>query len=332
MIAVISIHIHPFESIRDNLEYHYLGILINQGARFAVPFFFVISGFFFAKKVKSVGSVYEIAARSLKRLAMVWLFFSIIYILPYNIFSVFDYGVYGPVKIIYWHVLNIIKNPVTFIFEGSSGHLWFLVSLANAVLISALFLRYWRHQPLIPLIIVSVALYVFGLLAKAYSETSIGININFNTRDGPFFSTIYFVLGYAMSEFEFAPKHFIYGLLIAVFGYSIHFCEIYYLFTTYNVSPTSHDYVVGTLFEGIGASLMALSNHPLLNIKGLSNIGKYTLGIYGIHIAFVEMLMQFDKQFTSPAWQIGNIFIVLLLSVIFTISLSKFARLKMVLM
>lgn len=175
-----------------------------------------------------------------------------------------------------------------------------------------------------------MALYVVGLLARPYSVTPIGIDIHFNTRRGPFFSTVFFVLGYVLSYFEFTPKHFIYGLWVMLLGYAVSFGEIYYLYSTYQIWPASHNYVVGTLLVGLGASLMALSNHPLLNIPSLSKIGKYTLGIYGIHYVFVDLLKAYDKQISNPFWEIGCVFIVFLLSVSVTLVFSKNERLRKV--
>jgi surface polysaccharide O-acyltransferase-like enzyme len=134
----------------------------------------------------------------------------------------------------------------------------------------------------------------------------------------------------SIKDLKFTQKHFIYGLLIMVLGYAVHFSEIYYLYSTYQIWPAAHDYVVGTLLIGLGASLMALSNHPLLNVKSLSILGKYTLGIYAIHFVFVDILRHYDRKISNPAWEIGYVFIVLLLSVGVTIVLSKNNWLKKV--
>ena len=331
IIGVIVIHTTPFKGgeLRDTYDYFY--VAINQGARFAVPFFFIVSGFFFAKKIRVRGSVLPVAAKILKRLGLIWLFFSMVYIIPYDLFSAFEYGVVGPVKVVYWNLENIISDPVRLVFEGSKGHLWFLVSLANSVFITTLFLQYWKSNPLLPLIIVSVALYIFGLLAKSYSETPLGLSIDFNTRNGPFFSTVFFVLGYVLSYMEFSHKHLAYGFMIMALGYGIHLCEIYYLYTAYGVSPASHDYVAGTVLIGLGVSLMALSGHPLLKIANASRIGKYTLGIYGIHFVFVDLLSPIDKQLSNPAWEIAYVFLVFLLSSSVTHIAAKHDRLRKVL-
>lgn len=243
IIAVISIHTTPFGEVQDNQAYALLNVAINQGARFAVPFFFVISGFFFAKKINAGSGLLSTTNNYLKRLFTIWLFFSVIYILPYDLIAAFEHGPLGPIKVVYWNLLNIANDPIRFIFEGTRVHLWSLVSLGISVVISSLFLRYFRRNPLPPLIIFSVAIYIFGLLAKAYADTPVGINIDFNTRNGPFFSTVFFVMGHALSRLELNQNYLFYGLLVLLLGYTIHAGEIYYLYSAYDISPTSHDYM-----------------------------------------------------------------------------------------
>jgi len=328
IIAVISIHTTPFRGVENNQAYTLLNVAINQGARFAVPFFFVISGFFFAKKIYGGRQLLPTTTSTLKRLLAIWLFFSVIYILPYNLIAAFEYGALGPIKVVYWNLLRIADDPIQFIFQGTKGHLWFLVSLCISIIITSLFFKCFQRNHLALLIIFSVALYVFGLLAKAYAGTPVGINIDFNTRNGPFFSTVFFVMGLVLSRLKLNQNYLYYGLLVLFLGYTIHLGEIYYLYSAYGTWPTSHDYVFGTLFVGLGVSLMALSNHPLLNSQGLSVIGRYTLGIYAIHFVFVDMLRSIDKEVSSPVWEVGYVFIVFLLSVSITLLLSKSERLN----
>ncbi|MCG7869698.1 MAG: acyltransferase family protein [Candidatus Thiodiazotropha taylori] len=330
ILAVIAIHTTPFGEVENNQTYTVLYVAINQLARFAVPFFFVISGYFFARKINGGSALLPSAIYSLKRLAIIWLFFSVVYVFPYDLIKAFEYGLLGPVKVFYWNLVTIEHDPVKFLFQGSKVHLWFLVSLALSIIITSLFLRYFQPNPLPSLITFSVVIYVFGLLAKSYADTPYGVDIDFNTRNGPFFSTVFFVMGYVLSYIKLNPSYLFYGLLVTIVGYAIQAGEIYYLYHSYSIDPTSHDYVVGTLLVGLGVSLMALSNHPFLNIRSISGIGRYTLGIYGIHFIFVDMLRHFDQKVSNPSWELIYVLIVFLLSVIVTVVLSRNKKLKKV--
>lgn len=328
IISVISIHTSPFRECLDTSFCGYLDVLVNQGARFAVPFFFIISGYFFAEKAKHDRATIPAMISYTQKLIFIWMFFSAIYIFPYNLLSIFDHGILGPAKVVYWNLLRITENPVLFLFQGSQAHLWFLVSLSISILIASLFIHFFKPKNIIYLVLISLFLYIFGVLSKSYSETPIGIKFNFNTRNGPFFSTIFFVIGYVLSGYRITNRHLIYGLIIMLLGYVICFGEIYYLSSIYGIPAIEHDYVFGTLFIGLGASLMALSNHSILNIKILSKFGKYTLGIYGIHFVFVSLLSDIDKKTSNPAWEIGYIFLVFLLSTATTIKLSSYKKLN----
>ena len=330
IVAVIAIHTTPFAGVQDNRWYLYLGVVINLLARFAVPFFFVISGYFFAKKLKNSDSVWPPTLDILKRVGLIWLFFSLLYLLPYDVVAAFNDGSSGLADQFYQNVMNVVKDPVAFLFQGSKDHLWFLVSLGFAIVIVALLVRFCKYYPLIVIGVFSLGLYIFGLLAKAYSETSLGINIDFNTRNGPFFSTVFFFMGYAFSYLRITTSYFYYGLLILLAGYLLQFTEMFYLYSVYDVWPARQDFVVGTILLGAGISLMALSNHPWLHSKQLATIGQYTLGIYGMHYVFVDLLGHLDETLSTPVWELGYVFLVLLLSVGATLALSRVKPLRRV--
>lgn len=302
-------------------------VAITQAARFAVPFFFVVSGYFFSKQLYDRNLVMQNSIRVVSRLFLLWLFWSLVYIFPFDLSAAFDQGALGPVKVAYSHLVNIKSHPIQVLFEGTASHLWFFMSLIWSTMIAAIFYT-WLQRPDKPLIALAIALYVFGLCAKAYSPAPIGIDIAFNTRDGPFFGTIFFVMGLILSKYNIESRHFVYGLSILMAGYLVHFGEIYYLYITYKISPASHDFVIGTLLVGLGISIMALSNHAFLSSKWLSNIGKYTLGIYAVHYVFVDVLRLFDKQVSGPLWEIAYLIGVLGLSISVTLLASRTKHIK----
>jgi surface polysaccharide O-acyltransferase-like enzyme len=71
---------------------------------------------------------------------------------------------------------------------------------------------------------------------------------------------------------------------------------------------------------GIGAAVVALSDHPILQIKFLSRLGQLTLGIYAVHRIFVDLLNQIPH---SPSWEVIYVAIVFVLSALFSYALSK---------
>ena len=75
IIAVIILHAEPFRyGCEENEIYkQYAFIIFNQLSRFAVPFYFIISGFFWGKKTK-IKQVKKHTIGSLKRFFFCLLF------------------------------------------------------------------------------------------------------------------------------------------------------------------------------------------------------------------------------------------------------------------
>jgi surface polysaccharide O-acyltransferase-like enzyme len=324
--SVIAIHTSPFSQGTGeyNNLYYYLNILINQSARFAVPFFFVISGYFYGVKILRGYCPIDTAKDMVSRIAIIYLSWCVIYLMPYNLSAISDYGILGPIKVAYWDLLNLIDKPITFLFEGSKSHLWFLVSLMLSIVITALFIH---NKRISLLIIISISLFIFGNFAKAYSDTDLGVNIDFNTRNGPFLGLFLFVSGYILAKKEVTRYWFAYGLLILMGGLILHFFETYLLMKEFNIS-IFQEFVFGTYLMGIGAAIVSLSNHKILCNKWSASLGRMTLGIYASHFIFVDLLQPIDKLINHPLWEVFYVVIVLLLSILFTkvLSMSKLTK------
>ncbi|MEB0136927.1 acyltransferase [Actimicrobium sp. CCC2.4] len=318
--AVIAIHVQPFQGFSfENGSDRHLFIIINQLARFAVPFFFVVSGYFWGIKIRNAVSSEDISYPMMKKIFMIFVFWSIIYVLPYNIFSISEIGWYKLLTSSYWKIRDIYEHPVRSLMEGSKVYLWFFVALLYSVGISQIFLKYKLEGWLI---FFAIALYLFGVFAKAYSETSFGIRIQFDTRNGPFFGTIFFVTGYFLSRYNPTNRWFILGIGCFLFGTVLHFIELYVISRIYG-GYLVQDFCLGTYFMGVGVAIAALSNCSFLRNRVLQIIGKFTLGIYASHFLFIEMLGPIRHLYNSAFWEIAFVSIVLTLSIVFVITLSK---------
>lgn len=326
IIAVIAIHTEPFKqnNTEFNAIYFYLHIGINQLARFGVPFFFVISGYFYGIKLLHGSCPVKVAKAMLSRILILYISWCLIYLLPYNSSVVADYGALGLLKGIYWRLTNIIGEPMVFLFQGSVVHLWFLVSLIICIAITAIFVKNNLFKLLITL---SVLLYCFGILAKAYSATEIGFNIEFNTRDGPFFGLIFFVTGYFLAKEKAVTNWLYYGFAVFTVGGFLHFSESFLLMHKYNASLVN-EFVFGTYFMGVGAALMSLSNHKFLSSKISAGLGKMTLGVYVSHFIFINLLRPIDQLTNHPVWEICFVVLVLIFSLLLTklLSMSKLTK------
>jgi len=320
--AVIVIHAAPFDGMATHGDiYGYLEICLNQLSRFAVPFFFIVSGYFFGIKERGDNSkTIRHTIDTTKRWLFIFLAWSLIYLLPYNVGAIYQYGIGGPLKVAYWNFLNLMTDPVRMVFHGTKAHLWFLAGLAWSVAFTGAFLYLGLRKSIY---FIAGGLYILGVLGQSYSDSPFGIHFNFDIRNHIFFSTIFFVTGYWLSNFIPRPSWFLRGAVLFVFGVAIHFSEIYVLWKLYGTDPSTHNYTIGTYIMGMGITLVALSNHRVLSINTLANGGKYVLGIYVVHYMFVDILSPVSASISNPAWEILKVPTVLLLSVGTAVLLSK---------
>lgn len=327
IVAVIAIHTGPFRATSDVEEsVLQVGVLINQLARFAVPFFFVVSGYFWGLKVRTQASPWPVSWHMIKRIAAIFAFWSLIYVIPFDLGAMIRNGVLTEMKATYWGLSSILSDPVRMISQGTKGHLWFLPALISAIAIVTFMLQKNWHAGLI---ILSLALYVIGLLGKGYADAPMGIHIGVNTRNGPFVATALFASGYYISNYRPRPAWLILGAFIAGGGMMLHLAELAILHRLYG-TPLNQDYLLGTYFAGMGVAIMALSGNRYLQAAFVAKLGKLILGIYACHYIFVELLnagthSQFGDSFV---WQIAYVALVFIFSMSLVLVMSRFERLK----
>lgn len=327
IFSVILIHTSPFKTYNTELT-NYLAVLINQGARFAVPFFFIVSGYFLGKKICAIVDPNVFFYAFAKRILLIFVAWSLIYLLvPNNIEAFSSYGVKAFIQVPYWRWLTIINEPLRTIFQGTKIHLWFLISLLCALLVSLVALKLSQKM----LIAIALLLYLFGLMAGAYAKTPLGMPIDFNTRNGPFFSTIFFVVGLLLAKYPsfFSLKS---AVLLVIGGFLLHMLEVYFLWRLYEINPMSQDYVFGTLPFGVGMAAIALSRSKLGEKTFIARYGVYTLGIYVVHYIYVDLLSSLGPRFNHIAWDFAFPVIVYGLSLITTIFISNFNFFKKIVM
>lgn len=303
-VAVIAIHTSPF---RPNLQhdlvllYKFIDQAINQLARVAVPFFLIISGYFWGKKVRKTGNPIYSAHLIAKRIGILFFPWFIIYLFPFSSLSlslssiIYGHESVSIIELTYNNFCNLLNHPIKLLIKGSETHLWFLIALVHSVYITALFVQ---NKSLKKLIILAWGLYLFGLLAKAYGTTPLGISLHVDTY-GHFFTLLFFVTGYILGEIQVVSLSFTSGFLLFAAGMILQGIEATALFFLYETYPL-HDYLLGTYFAGTGISICVLSLSNKLfagnTFSKLCSIGKLTPGIYLSHHAFVNILRPVDKK------------------------------------
>lgn len=323
IVAVIAIHTNAFTAPPAQMGVALdVATVINQLARFAVPFFFIMSGYFWAQKVTQPHAVVKPTRDMVKRALLIFIVWSLVYLVETRLVESFANGPSGALDQILLNVKKALSNPINTGLQGTKAHLWFLPSLIMSVIISALLIRLHCERLLM---VLAVVFYLVALAGTPYSDTPLGFRIHFNFRNGPFISLLFFVTGYFMRRYTPGAHWLRSGILLACAGIALHFTELSLLHARWG-TPMAQDFVLGTYPFGVGMAMIALSNPRYLNFTPAAAVGPLVLGIYASHYIFVDLLRPIDQQFAGNwAWSIVHIAAVFLLSYLLVRMLAMFS-------
>jgi surface polysaccharide O-acyltransferase-like enzyme len=303
--AVICIH-YFYPKDKD------LCLVVNQWARFAVPFFFIVSGFFLAEKLKK-GDLPIVYWKYFKKTFFLYVAWQLIYFINPPLGDIYIYGF----KKAYLLKLNEVTKQTWdyIIFKAFAQHLWFFASLSLTVGYFFLF----RLKRVYLMLCISIVFYIIGALTKAYARSAYGLDVGrlefsiplywekywmgipdkFNTNNLIFFSALPFSLGVLFSAKNIQVKLPI-AILILIIGYGLHAFEIWELGQLKLKQRV--DYVFSTVLMGLGVFLVAKARFKPLEWKPLASLGKYSLGIYAIHILVANWIGYSIISFTGPSF------------------------------
>ncbi|MBE8565762.1 MULTISPECIES: acyltransferase [Vibrio] len=280
ILAIIGLHGQMALTYWQIDEVPWIGYVLNQAARFAVPLFFLISGYLIQPKLAALP--WETVLNYSKPLLKVWLAWSIIcLVMPFNLAKVEEFGYLGE-REGYWGFL--MSTPLNSFLEGGLVHLWFIPALVCAVLIIALLIELKLNKLLLP---IAIALYGYGVLAGSYA-TLTGLEAPFFTRNGPFFGTLMVTLGFLIRQNQWKVSS-TKALVLLALGMLIHFAETAWL-TTFDVGFNTNDFLFGTALWGMGVFMWLLANPNMGNYAWVRAISNRMLGIYVCHLLIIIVL------------------------------------------
>lgn len=185
---VICVHTDPLMSYSESGNY----FLVSVVARLAVPFFFVVSGFFFGKKIdvaRSFVADSKVLFSNLKRLMTIYIVWLLIYF-PFQFLA----WIRSDESWTYW--LTFIQKSI---FEGSYYTLWYLTGLIFSLTFSYILFKLFK--PKVTLLI-TLILFVIGTLLQSYYDVwqtndlfSTYYTLFLTTRNGLFFGSFFVSLG-----------------------------------------------------------------------------------------------------------------------------------------
>lgn len=229
-LLIIILHLRPFINFSDQLDLAFNNII----TRICVPIFFVITGYFVAKKeIKNSNYINDY----IKKIIPLYLMWSAIYI-PVLIGTILQYipdinnfistiDISFPLLILLIIVLIPVAFLIALLYTGVYYHLWYF----PATIFSLLLLKKWKSKFNIKyLLIISFILLLFGATETYYGVIPTNLRqllsyyykIFFTTRNFLFFGLFYVTLGYYLgTKKEIYSKYcfekFIISLFLLVF-------------------------------------------------------------------------------------------------------------------
>jgi len=308
--AVIALHTAPHTG-PDAVGLRFdVRTVCDQLERFAVPLFFMLSGYFWAGRCQDPAACWAAGLALARRVLVLFVAWSVIY------FLITD-------ATVGWQAATRpLPGLPTLLLQGTKVHLWFLPALALAALVSGALLARGRERTLF---LLAIALYAAGLAGKAYADTPIGFHTHVNMRNGPCFSLIMFATGIRLRHLGPQPAWRRLGPALALGGLALQVAEVAWLHARWGTNM-AQDFVLGTYFYGLGVTMLALSDPAPLRVPRLAGLGPLVLGIYASHFLFVDLLARPDSPLRAiPGWDIIVVALVFALSLALTGLLWRFA-------
>ncbi|PSV65262.1 acyltransferase [Photobacterium angustum] len=316
LLAIIGLHSQVFMKTPLIFGEPIVGMFLNQISRFAVPLFFIIAGYFYYPKLVASKSKEDVFAKYAKPLIIMWLSWSVVFlIIPFN-FSILLSDGYLAERSNHWN--NLLANPLNTLFEGSLVHLWYIPALICAIGIITLLHKYRLDNLLLP---VGFILFIYGCAAGSYVPIT-NIEAPILTRNGPFFSTLFVVLGYEIHRRQIALNTKL-SLIIASIGFSVFLIEANYLYFFAN-GAFYHDFLFSSPIWAVGIFLFLQEKSNFGEQLKPTAFSKDILGIYLCHLLIV--IYFFNLVFMLNINPILSSFLALPFAFIISLLLVKLLR------
>lgn len=274
-ILVMMVHTMAFQSVNENLR-----IATSMGiCRLAVPFFFIVSGYFLYNRINSPKE----PKSTLKRLLILyvsWVFIETVTLIPVVLSNL---------------NMPLIKVIERFLFIGITGSLWYISSLIITIFIIAPLLK---RDKVVPLLIIGFILYLFGTSGDTYNgfyENTI-LNPLIKGYTGIFVlpqigiteSVLFVTLGAAINKYKLNEKIKNAGLLSIIF-IMILLIEAFVLNKT-GIAKDANMYLSAIIATPL-IFIWAINYSKSISTKVSKTCKEYSIGLYCSHQIIMIWLM-----------------------------------------
>ena len=272
------------------------GDIVDALARFAVPVFFMISGYF------AYSNSTEKLISKMKNIIKIYFLGAVIYICFYGILALYDVGIKGAMWycILYFNPMSIVKF-IVFNVPRSSEHLWFLVALIYVYGLHYFVVK-WKIKDCVYLWIGVVLLAIHLLLGVGLS--SIGIVIppcvirNFLFMGYPFYCIGMLIrknedLVHKKITYKRAMILILIGVIETVISYFI--CG-------------GNELYIGSVLVAVALLIISLKTKEIQINEKIIKLSQTSIGIYLIHIMVGYSL---ERIVTADMPMVKNVFPVL---------------------
>jgi surface polysaccharide O-acyltransferase-like enzyme len=319
--GIICVHTAPFMAATFDPHARLVGEWLTQVFRVATPFFFLAAGYFFGSSLSRGALPLPLAAKLVKRLMIFFLFWSAVYVVV-----PIEYMLRAPGLDYFSAVRLMLSQSLSLhvVMNGTKVHLWFLPALSCSLALLGVAVHLKWERALIP---VGVLLYGFGLLAGAYQHAPLGWDLGLNTRNGPFFGTLFVVSGFFLHRLGWqCTSRQALGLI--GLGILCRVAELGWLSACCGTSPSNVDYLIGTYPFGLGIFMLLLTTRWLGENAWMVKLSRYSAGVYCAHALSIEILKDRPPVWNDPLWEVTRPFVALAMTFALVILLSKIRILR----
>ncbi|WEG11496.1 acyltransferase [Pullulanibacillus sp. KACC 23026] len=293
MFLVVWYHAAPSAANVIGINRIYSHDFIPLVPRFAVSFFFVVSGFLFGRKVINIKDISSYTRKYLLKLIKLFVSWYIFYF-AYDVINCIiqarsaGQDVTKQIMIYVYSQLKLI--PIYYGDAQTSYQLWYLTALIWSVVILVIFIRLKKVTFLLTF---SLLLNFIGLFGQTYSGL---FHLPLQTRDALFYGLFYTTMGYYMAihyksmlklleRFKLSDL-FLLFLVVSFLAVIEEVVTIGFL----NGDTEGENYLISTIPLTIILFGITIKKQNFGEKSFFTKIGKNSVGIYVSHTFFVSLL------------------------------------------